>query len=488
MASPSVLRDLFRWLSPAALSACFALLIWALSLGPGAPGARAQAFELEGDGGPAQLAHLSFPSSVAALPDGEFVVADTGNRAVRLVDAAGDISTLAGGPSQLAAPLVRPTGVAIADNGDVVIADPGTQTVWRVSLSGMAVRVAGTGTAGFSGDGGPATSARLDDPVAVSVTPGGAILIADRDNDRIRRVALDGTIQTVAGGAPLPENGAAAGTLPAGLSLQAATDATLDAPSGVAATPDGGFLVADTGHNVIRRFSYGAIVTVAGSGDPGFQGDRAQAIASSLAAPSGVAATPDGTFVVADHDNQVVRQVGRTGVIDTVLGTGDVGAPRPVEPANKVDLAWPSDVDALASGDLLVADTGADVILRLSAAGTSQVVAGFATRRTPTQPLQSTIDLRLRSGIVHDTGSIAPRGCHLRLDYFTSKDATAAFRMGSHNGPRLARTITAPSGSLELPRVVNRARFSIFFRARRSTTKEQSGEDRVMITVNRRCR
>ena len=136
--------------------------------------------------------------------------------------------------------------------------------------------VAGDGSGGFGGDGGPATLASLKDPEGVAVTPGGGFLIADLTNNRIRRVAPDGTIDTVAGDGTAGYNGD-------GLD---ATAATLNRPEGVAALPDGGFLIADTANNRIRHVTPdGTISTVAGDGTAGNSGDGGPAEAARARRP-----------------------------------------------------------------------------------------------------------------------------------------------------------------------------------------------------------
>ena len=217
---------------------------------------------LSGDGGPATAAQLSFPSGVAVTADGGFLIADRNNHRVRRVSPAGTITT-----------------------------------------------VAGT-TAGLSGDGGPATAAQLAAPFGVAVTADGGYLIADTFNDRVRRVSPAGTITTVAG-------------TTAGLSGDGgpATAAQLSDPFGVAATADGGFLIADTFNNRVRRVSPGGTITTVAGTTAGLSGDGGPATAAQLSDPCGVAATADGGFLIADAVNHRVRRVSPAGTITTVAGT-----------------------------------------------------------------------------------------------------------------------------------------------------------------------
>ncbi|HEY2947303.1 MAG TPA: hypothetical protein VGJ53_02705, partial [Micromonosporaceae bacterium] len=173
----------------------------------------------------------------------------------------------------------------------------------------QAAGAAGTGTistiAGsdpfgdFTGDGGPATAAALNDPSGVAVMPAGGYLIADAGNDRVRRVFPDGTINTVAG----------TGTYGFSGDGGPATAAALQAPIGVTVMPDGGFLIADAAAARVRRVSpTGIITTVAGTGTRGISGDGGPATAAQIYDPQGVAAMPDGGFLIADGD-YVVRRV-----------------------------------------------------------------------------------------------------------------------------------------------------------------------------------
>jgi hypothetical protein len=165
-----------------------------------------------GDDGPAVRAFLNAPAAVAALPDGGFLIADTGNNRVRLVDASGTINTVAGndfsadlgdGRLATAASLRGPTAVVPLTGGGFLIADTGQNRIRRVDANGVITTVAGNGTpAGgpvFSGDGGPATAAALNQPEGVAVRPDGSIVISDSTNERVREVDTVGVIRTLAG-------------------------------------------------------------------------------------------------------------------------------------------------------------------------------------------------------------------------------------------------------------------------------------------------
>lgn len=265
-----------------------------------------------------------------------------------------------------AAQLAAPFGLARLPDGGFLVADSGNNRIRRISPGGKITTVAGTGSAGFSGDGGPAVDAQLSFPTNVSAVPAGGFLIADSANNRIRRVSPRGRITTVAGsGSP-------------GFSGDGgqATDAELLSPTNVAATSDGGLLVADNGNQRVRRvFANGLIVTVAGTGRAGFSGDGGPAILAELNRPTGVAPLRGGGFLVADSKNNRIRRVGLDGEIRTVAGTGDSGASGDGEPATVAELAEPTDVSQLGRGFLIV-DTGNQAVRRVFASGTIETVAG----------------------------------------------------------------------------------------------------------------
>jgi hypothetical protein len=247
--------------------------------------------------------------------------------------------------------------------------------------------VAGSGSGGFGGDGGPATSALLTSPSDVApldaASGSGGYLIADTANHRIRRVDAGGAITTVAGGGP------AAGAPGAfGGDGLAPTDARvrLNQPRGVAplvaAAGSGGasgFLIADTGNNRIRRVLNGIITSVAGNGQAGFGGDGDGAQIATLNAPAGVAALPDGSYLIADTGNNRVRRVSPSGIITTVAGTGSAAFTGDGGPATSAALSAPSDVAPLAGGGFLIADTGNNRIRRVDLDGSIRTVAGAGT-------------------------------------------------------------------------------------------------------------
>jgi NHL repeat len=284
-----------------------------------------------GDGGLATSAQLDSPRGVAALRRGGFLVADRGNNRVRRVSADGTITTVAGtgqagfsgdGMPAAAAQLDF-VHAAVPDRaGGVLIADTLNQRIRRVSPAGIITTVAGSGPTGvtmgaFGGDGGPATSARLFNPHGVAALSDGGFLVADSDNHRIRRVSPSGEIKTLAGNGRCCSSGTFAGD------GGPATSARLFRPFQAAPVPSGGFLIADTGNNRIRRVSpNGTIRTVAGTGPAAFSGDGGLARDAMLNGPHAAIPAPDGGVLIADTGNDRVRRVTPYGRIVTIAGGG----------------------------------------------------------------------------------------------------------------------------------------------------------------------
>ena len=270
-----------------------------------------------GDGGVATSARLHSPRALAVQSDGSIFIADTLNSRIRRVDPQGIITTVAGSGQPgfsgddgqaVDASLNSPAGVAVGIGGRILIADSGNNRIREINTAGVITTVAGTGDAGYLGDGGPATSAALDSPQGIVVDAEDSLFIADTLNDRIRRVDVDGLITTVAGdgvsgfagdGQPATEAAIHLATGPATSAGEAiAVDAALD------------LFIADALNNRIRKVDvHGIISTVAGDGEAGYSGDQGAATAARLGRPLGVAVGPDGAIYIADTDSNRIRRV-----------------------------------------------------------------------------------------------------------------------------------------------------------------------------------
>ncbi len=314
----------------------------------------------QGDGNLATLAEVGRPSGMALDAQGNLYIAETFNDRVRKVNVSdGKISTVAGGAGTgskgdggpaTAAQLHCPTGVAIDPQGNIYIADRDNHRIRRVSVAdGLISTVAGTGEFGFSGDGGDAKSAKLDTPYTVTLDKQGNFYIADAGNNRIRKVnASDGKISTVAG---TGEFGAAGDNGPA-------TAAQFDGPEHIAFDAQGNYYIADTYNNKIRKVNAadGIITTVAGTGVRGSTGDGGDARSARLGLPEGVFVDSDGSLLIADTFNDLVRRVTADGKISRVAGNGLNGYSGDGVAATSTRMNCPTAILTDATGKLYISD------------------------------------------------------------------------------------------------------------------------------------
>ena len=388
-----------------------------------------------GDGSAATAARLSYPSAVEALTGDGVLVADRANHRIREVDADGIIRTVAGGGvswgdgQATSIRLSHPWGVDRGADGTIYIADRNRHRVVKVDAGGNLTTVAGTGgAAGFSGDGGPATAARLRYPNDVVVGSDGSLYISDRNNHRIRKVSSDGTISTVAGNGSRGFGGdggpatAARLQYPEDLDLDdegnlyiadrnnhrvrrvaggeirtvagggpstgdgQATSVRLRFPTGVDWVPGGTIYVADRGQQRVRKVTPdGQMTTVVGTGAAGFGGDGGPAGSARLRNPEDVSLSGRGDLYIADSGNHRIR------VIANAL-------PAAVLSAAPTDGTVPLTVAFSAAGSL---DPNSQVISHVWDFGDGASASGL----TPTHTYTSTGTFAVTLTVTDDSGA-----------------------------------------------------------------------------------
>ena len=324
-----------------------------LVAGNGTPG-------FSGDNGPATSAQLYGPDGIAVDSAGNLYIADSVNNRIRKVSN-GIITTVAGngtagfsgdnGPAT-SAQLYSPSGLAVDSAGNLYFADSANYRIREVS-NGVITTVTGNGKPGHSGDNGPAANATING-FFVTVDSAGNLYIGDNNNHRVRKVS-NGTITTVAG----------TGTPGSGGDNGPATSANLAFPAGVAVDPAGNLYIADVGNYRIRMVSNGVITTVAGNGTYGFGGDNGPATSAQFSQAWGVAVDAAGNLYIADEGTGRVRMVAK-GVITTVVGTGACCYSGDNGPATGAQLSHPTSAVADSAGNVYIADTGNQRIRKVS--------------------------------------------------------------------------------------------------------------------------
>lgn len=324
----------------------------------------------------------------AALPSNTKRIISTGvvgtsTRQIQVQLSGGTISTYAGTGTAgytgdlgaaTAARIAHPEGITVAANGDVYYADPDNNVIRKVTAAtGIITTVAGSGGNGSSGDGGLAILAKFKNAEGVFVVANGDLYLADTGNHEIRKVtALTGIVTLVVGSTSPGYSGDGG----------AATAARLRLPAAIVVAANGDMYIADTGNDTVRKVTAatGIITTYAGTGTTGYTGDGGAATSARLSGPQGLVLAANGDLYIADTGNNVIRRVtAATGVITTFAGTGTAGFLGDGGVATSARLNAPESVSISASGELYIADAGNNRIRRVSTGGTITTVAGTGT-------------------------------------------------------------------------------------------------------------
>jgi len=319
-----------------------------------------------GDGGPATEASIGNPTAVALDSRGNLYIADVYNERIRRVDRSGIISTVMGtgstDPQTEDLPAIETNlssayGIATDSRDNLYVLSRLHGKVFKVRPDSIARRIAGTGERGFAGDGGPALEAQISVPCHLVADGHGVLYLADSGNRRIRRITRDGIITTIAG---TGEEGFGGDGGPA-------IEARLGFPSAIAIDEEGNLYIADFINHRIRRVSKdGIITTIAGTGEPEYNGDGIPALACNIGEPCGVAVDKDGYVYIGDQINKRVRVVTLSGMMYTVAGTDREGYTGDGGPAERAQMSNPDIIAFDRKGNLYVPDYSNAVVRKLT--------------------------------------------------------------------------------------------------------------------------
>ena len=334
-----------------------------------------------GDGGPAIKANFKTPAGLVFDPEGNLYIADRENHRVRKLDTSGNISTFAGigkaGFSGDGGPAVRaklnlPSGLVADEKGNLYISDRSNDRIRVVDKKGVIRTYAGTGVAGFQGDAGPALKAQLDKPFGIALDEAENLYIADRNNNRVRKVSPEGIITTVAGDGGfffMGDNGPA-------------YRASVAAPTGVAVDKKGNLYIADRNNNRIRLVDkLGMIRTVAGTGQQDYNGESETARETNLYLPFGLTVDSNDNLLVIDRSHYRIRRIDpKSGKVETLAGNGLKLFAGDGGPATGATLSFPHGMFVDKNDNLIFSDKGHYRIRKITPKGIISTIGGNGRR------------------------------------------------------------------------------------------------------------
>src|SRR5262249_48265643 len=276
----------------------------------------------------------------------------------------------------LNASLHGPLRIALDSAGTLYLNDTSGHMVRKVDATGTIVTIAGKDDDGFSGDGGVGTKATLDLPLGLAVDGAGNVFVADSLNQRVRRITPAGIIDTVAGNAGYRFGGDGG----------PAVAAQLNQPSSVIVDATGNLYIADTFGNRIRKVTKGVITTIAGTGERGYSGDGGQATAARLFEPRYLALDSSGNLYISHSSNHVIRKLRSDGTILTIAGTGNSGFDGEGQLATQTRLNYPSGIAVDTAGNIYVADDGSFRVRKIGTDGKMTTIAGTGEAATQSSP------------------------------------------------------------------------------------------------------
>ena len=334
-----------------------------------------------GDGGAATLAELTSPYGVATNKNGNICLIDGNNLAVnvRMINDSGIIRTIAGntsfgytgdGTAATATLLGEPVDCFVDSTGNMYIADQYNYRIRKVNTSGIISTFAGTGAAGYSGDGGPATAATMNRIWSVTGDNRGNIYFSDYNNFVVRKITSSGIISTVAGN----------NTAGYGGDHGPATAAMINSPAKLAFDNNGNLYIGDWGNQVVRKVdTAGIITTVVGTGANGNTGDGGPATAAELSGPSSIIFDHSGNMYIGDLWNNNIRKVDTAGIIHTIAGNGAAGYAGDGGPATAAEFNGIQDIAFDRFENIYIADQNNNVIRKINTSGIVSTFAGNDT-------------------------------------------------------------------------------------------------------------